>query len=100
MWKVAAISIAYAWALYAGWLLLYYGSFVLRVPDNPLGNEAQLGAFLGFLYSVPAWVVLGGAAIFVRKQRRALALLLAAPPILGVAYFGLVYAVVWRAGAA
>jgi hypothetical protein len=100
MWKAIAVSLAYAWALYAGWILLYYGSFVLRVPDNPLGNEAQLGALLGFIYSLPAWAVLGGAALLVRKERRVLAVLLVAPSILGVAFFATVYAVVWHAGVA
>ena len=100
MWKVATVALAYSWALYAGWMLVYYGSFVLRASDNPLGNEAQLGALLGFLYGLPAWAVLGAAAALVRKRRGVLALVLVAPPILGSLYYAAVYAAAWRAAVA
>ncbi len=100
MWKLVVVVVAYAWAVLAGAVLVYYGSFVFRTPVNPLGTEALLGAWIGFLYGLPASVVLGVAAWRVRRQRGALALLLLLPPVIAVAYFACLYAVVWRAGAA
>ncbi len=100
MWKPVVIVLAYAWALLAGAVLVYYGSYVFRTPINPLGAEARLGAWLGFIYGMPASVVLGAGAWRVRSQRSALAVLLVLPPVFAVAYFACLCAVVWHAGSA
>lgn len=70
-------------------VLLYYGSFVVERPYNPGGAEAQLGALIGFVYSIPGILVLGLVAWAKRRElHRAVALAPVALFVASCAYFG------------
>ncbi|AVP96797.1 hypothetical protein C7S18_06100 [Ahniella affigens] len=53
-----ALTAVGVWSLCMVGVMLHYGSFVIDRPYNPLGAEAQIGVFLGFLYALPGLLLL------------------------------------------
>ena len=88
---IAAIALTalVAFSLFMVGVMGYYGSYVIDRPFNPFGAEAQLGAFLGFLYAMPGLLLLTAIAWVNRKVLpRFLVLAPIAVSLGACAYFG------------
>ena len=70
----------------------YYGAYVIAGSTYPRGGEAQIGAAIGFIYSIPGLVALSGWAWFCRARLpRPLLYLPGTLLLVACIYFGYLY---------